>query len=134
MKKEIGLIFIVFLIGGCSHHKDDAPIPSSITAPTSNPPAPNPCDRGGTIILDNNGGLGSASFNNTAIVQIHNFMPSCGDTIAVSMSPWNNPNQWNSIVQWPTAQPNWYSIGIGSVTIHNGAGISQNWEYSATER
>lgn len=131
MRLQFALISSLVLITiGCSKH-DDAPVtsnPSPTTSPVGNPK--NPCDRGGTIVINNSGGI---SPQHTFDIPISNFMPSCGDSVNVFLS---NPGQniWSPIPQTPTQQPNWYTPNIGSIEIHNGSQVQQDWSLSATER
>jgi len=130
MSKIIVLAILALLATGCNR-KEDAPPPSSVIMPPGQPPPPpDPCNRGGTIMISNNGGISSM---HTLTVPIHNLMPSCGDTINVYFS---NPgqNNWFPVPEAPTAQPNWYTIGVGSVTFHNGSYVQQDWEFQATEK
>lgn len=116
---------------GCSKHSDDAPVSASSNPSIPTNPAPhNPCDRGGTIVITNLGGLPHDTTSNP--IAIPNFIPSCGDTISVFVSL-PSQNNWFPVARAPTAQPSWYTVTDGFVTIHNGAAIQQDWAYSATE-
>lgn len=128
MKRIGAVVFVVFVLSACHKHSDD--VASSPPGATNPAPVPvNPCDRGGTVTVNVPFGISSG---HTMSIAVSGFMPDCGDSAKAYLSAVGQ-NNWYELKPAPTNEPSWYTIGLGSVTVHNGAAVQQDGYVLATK-